>query len=63
MSEAIGLRVVRFKTRETEKSGVKELMMVGKSLRIVNDGQYVISAQECQLLKEKGIEYTIEKRL
>lgn len=58
-----GMRIVTFKTPNSEKRGFQELMLIGKSVRVGKDGKYMISARECSHLKDKGIAYHIVKKL
>ena len=58
-----GLRLVHFPSSTVEEQAFTELMMIEKSVRIVNDGQYIITERQCAHLKDKGIDYKIDKIL
>ena len=58
-----GMRLVHFPSSKIEEKAFSELMMIEKSVRVVNDGQYIITERQCTHLKEKGIDYKIDKIL
>lgn len=58
-----GMRLVHFASGDAEEEAFSELMMIRKSVRVVNDDQYVITEKECTHLKDKGIDYKIDKIL
>lgn len=58
-----GMRLVHFPSSDVEEKAFSELMLIEKSVRVVNDGQYIITERQCTHLKEKGIDYKIDKIL
>jgi len=58
-----GMRLVHFPSSEVEEQAFSALMMIEKSVHVVNDAQYVITERQCTHLKEKGIDYKIDKIL
>ncbi|EGG41074.1 Hypothetical protein Nlim_1880 [Candidatus Nitrosarchaeum limnium SFB1] len=63
MQSLSGMRLVTFPTESAEGQAFSELMLIDKSIHIVNDGKYVISEKQCTHLKEKGIDYNVEETL
>lgn len=58
-----GMRLVSFPSEEVEGSAFSELMLIEKSVRVVNEGQYIITEKQCEHLKSRGIKYNIDKIL
>ena len=50
---------IQFPNTDVEEKGIAELMAIRDSLKIVQDGQYVITKKECQYLTTKNINHTI----
>lgn len=63
MQTVSGMRLVTFPTEDAEEKAFTELMLIDKSIHVVNDGRYVISERQCTHLKEKGIDYNVEEIL
>ncbi len=50
---------IKFPNTDIEERGIAELMLIRDSLKIVQNGQYVITKKECEYLSEKNIEHKI----
>ncbi len=50
---------IEFPSKDVEENGIAELMSIRDSLKIVQNGQYVITKKECEYLSERNIEHKI----
>lgn len=52
-------RIVEFKNNDEEFKGFRVLSMASQTIKNIKDSKYVVTKEQCELLKSRNIKYNV----